>query len=142
MTASAQGLRTRFKTALDHLKLANYKQNAFTTTKRRRIGWSPDERSRVSQPRSLRDLFLVTRRNQEITRVPRQFVELFEVRDGATDIKQIRQKRQVDRVEMLIRRNGGIDSGSDRFHSLVPFQISHRAQRKNYHGRDDSNGNA
>jgi len=72
--------------------------------------------------------------------VRRKFIGCSEVDHGGAHIKQIGQKGQVDRVKMLIWRDDCVDSGCDGFESLVPFQIGHRSQRKNYHGCDHADG--
>ena len=64
-----------------------------------------------------------------------------DVRCGGHPLPRLRSRKGEWLLALLILRDDRIDFGRDRFHSLVPFQVSHAAQRKNYHGSDDSKSN-
>ena len=71
--------------------------------------------------------------NQKIISVRRQFVQGSEVGYGRANIKEIWLKVGVDCVKSLIGREKRVYLCGNWFYSFVPFQISHGAERKNYH---------
>ena len=66
-------------------------------------------------------------------RVCGHFVQGGEVGYGRADIKEIRLKVGVDCVKPLIGWEKCVNFCGNWFYSLVPLQIGHGAERKNYH---------
>ena len=71
--------------------------------------------------------------NQKIMRVRRQFVQGSEVGYGCAEIKEIRLKVRIDCVKSLVGREERVNLCGNRFNSLVPLQVGHGAERKDYH---------